>query len=95
MTPDGVIHHGDRLRQVRRTGGVYDDPARAHELERAREQFLLQSRQLGHVVRGSAPAGLRTTPQRAESGARGVDEHPVETGLQARLASIGDFHPNG
>ena len=36
------------------------------------------------VVGRAPPAGLRTTPKRAEAGARGVDEHAIERSLRPR-----------
>ena len=86
-------HHAHGLRQVRRAGDVGHHAARAHVAQRGGEQLALQPRQLGHVLRPAPPPRLGPPPQGAQTGARGVDQHPVEGAVgQRRRAAVRDVH---
>ena len=69
---------------MRRAGGVEHDTAGAGQRNRRGQQFALQLGQRGNIGRSAPPAGLRAPAQRAQTGARRVDEHPVEYPAQDR-----------
>ena len=82
------------LGQVRRAGHVGDHPAGPDRAPAPREQLALQLGQAGDVGRAAAPARLRPAAQRAQPGARRVDEHPVERARQPTAAAraVGGQH---
>ena len=89
-------HVGDHvagLGQVRGADDVRDRAAGAGGGERGPQQAPLQRGQLGDVLRAAPPAGLRAAAQRAEAGARGVHQHPVEgAGAPGRDGAVGADH---
>ena len=83
-------HRHVRLHHVRRAGDVGDHAAGADRAQRRGEQLPLQPGQRRQVRGLAAPAGLRPAAQRAQPGARRVDEHPVEVPLrQLRVRADG------
>ena len=89
-----VGHHADGLRQVRRTRRVQHDAAVAGQRDGRRPAVRVCS----FASAGTSPGWRRQrasgrAPQRAESRARRVDEHPVErAGGQAGLATVDPQH---
>ena len=75
------LHRGDDVRGLgdhRRAGRVEDHAAGPDQVERRADQLALQHDQREQVVGLAPPARLGAAAQRAEPGAGGVDEHPVE-----------------
>src|SRR5579875_3113576 len=73
-----LVDDVDRLREVRRTGRISDETAGPDSVQRRGEQLDLQPLDRADVVRAAAPAQLWTSPQRAEPGARDVDQDPID-----------------
>ena len=67
-----------------------DNATGADEPQGGGEQVGLQRGEFSDVGLALAPPGLRATPEGAETGAGGVDEHTVITGFQAGVTAVGD-----
>ena len=82
--------HGRGLGEHRRAGGVEQHAAGPDQVERRVDQLPLEHHQREQVVGLARPPGLRAAPQRAETGARRVDEDPVEAaGAVRRPGAVG------
>jgi hypothetical protein len=81
-----------RLREVRGTRCVRDDAARPYRIDGGPQQPDLQRSQAGQVRRLPTPARLGSTAQRAQTGARRVEQHPVERRLFQVLRAVGHDH---
>jgi hypothetical protein len=91
--PEQVEHDDAGLGQVRRAGHVGDDPARPGRVQRRPEQVALQVDERPDVRGLAAPAGLGPAAQCPETGARRVDEHPVERARAPRRhQAVPDHH---
>ena len=92
MPPKRVTDHSDRLGQMRRAGRVQNHATGPGQRDRGRQQFALQPGQRRHVGGLTPPARVGAPPQRAETGARCVDQHPVESRVEAAAAPVDPQH---
>ena len=92
MTAQRVADHPDRLGQMRRAGRIQNHTAGPGQRDRGRQQFALQLGQRRHVGGLPSPARVGSAPQRAQTGARRVDQHPVETRLESAAAPVDPQH---
>ena len=92
MAAQRVGDHPDGLGQVRRAGRVQHHTAGPGQPDRRGQQLALQLGQLRHVAGLTAPARLGPAPQRAQPGARRVDQHPVEARLEPGVAAVDAQH---
>ena len=78
------LHDAGRLGEHRGAGHVGHHAAGADRVERRGQQRALQRHQVVDVGLGAPPPGLGPPAQRAQPGARRVDEDPVERRRRAR-----------
>ncbi len=64
-------------------GRVDEAPTRGHEVEGALANGQLLNRQPVHIRRRQPPASLGIAPQRTDTSARRIDQHPVDRAAQA------------
>src|SRR5439155_26584291 len=78
---------------MRRARHVRDDTTRPDRRDRRVQQGFLEWAEFFDVFRRTAPAGLRTAPERTETAARYVGQHAVErTRRPGRLGAVADEH---
>src|SRR2546422_7822809 len=68
--------------------GVNEPPAGLYQARRGLENAPLLSGKLQDRLRPMPPLQIRISPQRAETAARRVDQHPIELSGQAFGASV-------
>ena len=77
LTKD-ISNHEFSFGQVRRAGHIADDSPGPRGINGRIEQLSLNGCECREIFRSAAPARLRVTAKRPESGARYVDKHSIE-----------------